>query len=72
MNIKTEQGVLRNKEAGIIRMMSSKKTLFAIGALALLFVSSVFADDVVVLTEDNFEKEVGQDRPALVEFYAPW
>ncbi|KAL6139168.1 hypothetical protein ACLB2K_064445 [Fragaria x ananassa] len=72
MNIKTEQGVLRNKEAGIIRMMSSKKTLFPIGALALLFVSSVFADDVVVLTEDNFEKEVGQDRPALVEFYAPW
>ncbi|RYR29436.1 hypothetical protein Ahy_B01g053814 isoform B [Arachis hypogaea] len=29
-------------------------------------------DDVVVLTEDNFEKEVGQDRGALVEFYAPW
>ncbi|CAI9765874.1 unnamed protein product [Fraxinus pennsylvanica] len=24
------------------------------------------------LTEDNFEKEVGQDRGALVEFYAPW
>lgn len=33
---------------------------------------SVFADDVVVLTEGNFEKEVGQDRGALVEFYAPW
>ncbi|XP_052182842.1 probable protein disulfide-isomerase A6 [Diospyros lotus] len=29
-------------------------------------------DDVVVLTEDNFEKEVGQDLGALVEFYAPW
>ncbi|KAK9092927.1 hypothetical protein Syun_027838 [Stephania yunnanensis] len=28
--------------------------------------------DVLVLTEDNFEKEVGQDRGALVEFYAPW
>ncbi|KAG6478807.1 hypothetical protein ZIOFF_062251 [Zingiber officinale] len=26
----------------------------------------------VVLTEANFEKEVGQDRAALVEFYAPW
>lgn len=38
---------------------------------ALVFVS-VSADDVVVLTEDNFEKEVGQDRGALVEFYAPW
>ncbi|KAM5561060.1 putative protein disulfide-isomerase A6 [Rosa sericea] len=53
--------------------MISSKTVLGIGALAaLLFVSSVFADDVVVLTEDNFEKEVGQDRPALVEFYAPW
>ncbi|KAF7818157.1 putative protein disulfide-isomerase A6 [Senna tora] len=30
------------------------------------------ADEVLVLTEDNFEKEVGQDRGALVEFYAPW
>lgn len=39
--------------------------------LALLFVSA-FADDVIVLTESNFEKEVGQDRGALVEFYAPW
>ncbi|MQL84834.1 hypothetical protein Taro_017349 [Colocasia esculenta] len=29
-------------------------------------------DDVVILSEDNFEKEVGQDRGALVEFYAPW
>lgn len=40
--------------------------------LIFLFASSVFADDVVVLTEDNFDKEVGQDRDALVEFYAPW
>ncbi|KAF2325099.1 hypothetical protein GH714_022768 [Hevea brasiliensis] len=36
------------------------------------FALSALADDVVVLTEDNFEKEVGQDRGALVEFYAPW
>ncbi|OIW07023.1 hypothetical protein TanjilG_02657 [Lupinus angustifolius] len=40
-------------------------------AFALLFVSAS-ADDVVVLSEDNFEKEVGQDKGALVEFYAPW
>ncbi|KAK7392261.1 hypothetical protein VNO78_20693 [Psophocarpus tetragonolobus] len=40
-------------------------------AFALLFLSAS-ADDVVVLSEDNFEKEVGQDRGALVEFYAPW
>ncbi|XP_010931733.1 probable protein disulfide-isomerase A6 [Elaeis guineensis] len=39
--------------------------------LSLLFVSAV-ADDVFVLTEANFEEEVGQDRGALVEFYAPW
>ena len=39
--------------------------------LALIFVSSAVAD-VVVLTEESFEKEVGQDRGALVEFYAPW
>ena len=45
----------------------------ALGAFAfvLLFLSAS-ADDVVVLSEDNFEKEVGQDRGALVEFYAPW
>ncbi|KAL2254173.1 protein disulfide-isomerase like 2-1-like [Sesamum indicum] len=42
------------------------------GALVVLLFASAFADDVVVLTEDNFEKEVGQDRGALVEFYAPW
>lgn len=52
--------------------MATFRIWSAIGTLALLFISSVFADDVVVLTEDNFEKEVGQDRAALVEFYAPW
>ncbi|XP_073008625.1 protein disulfide isomerase-like 2-2 [Typha latifolia] len=40
--------------------------------LALLLASAVADDDVLVLTETNFEKEVGQDRGALVEFYAPW
>ncbi|XP_054790558.1 protein disulfide-isomerase like 2-1-like [Prosopis cineraria] len=52
--------------------MSSFSIWFALGALALVFVSSVSADDVVVLTEANFDQEVGQDRAALVEFYAPW
>ncbi|CAO2836606.1 unnamed protein product [Amaranthus hypochondriacus] len=51
--------------------MEKSQILFAFGTLALLLVS-VFADDVVVLTEENFENEVGQDRGALVEFYAPW
>ncbi|GFY94920.1 thioredoxin family protein [Actinidia rufa] len=41
--------------------------------LALFLLSlSAMADDVVVLTEENFDKEIGQDRAALVEFYAPW
>lgn len=53
--------------------MASSRSIYVVGTLAaLLFVSSVFADDVVVLTESNFDKEVGQDRGALVEFYAPW
>ncbi|CAN6331480.1 unnamed protein product [Urochloa humidicola] len=49
----------------------------ALGLLLLLAaaaaaVSPAAADDVVALTEADFEKEVGQDRDALVEFYAPW
>lgn len=40
--------------------------------LTLLLVSLAYADDVIVLTEDNFDQEVGKDRGALVEFYAPW
>ncbi|KAH7678642.1 protein disulfide-isomerase A6 protein [Dioscorea alata] len=46
-------------------------TLTLTAILALFLVPSL-ADDVVVLTESNFESEVGQDRGALVEFYAPW
>lgn len=42
------------------------------GTLALLAVLALADDVVVVLTEENFDKEVGQDRGALVEFYAPW
>ncbi|CAN6349770.1 unnamed protein product [Urochloa humidicola] len=46
--------------------------LFLLLAAAAAAVSPAAADDVVVLTEADFEKEVGQDRAALVEFYAPW
>ena len=55
--------------------MKNARTCFSVLialSLVFLFASSVIADDVVVLTEDNFDKEVGQDRDALVEFYAPW
>lgn len=51
--------------------MAKHQIWFAAAALAL-FLSSAVADDVVVLTEENFDKEVGQDKGALVEFYAPW
>ncbi|KAK8953892.1 Protein disulfide isomerase-like 2-2 [Platanthera zijinensis] len=40
--------------------------------LAFLAAPAVAGEDVMVLTEATFEKEVGQDRGALVEFYAPW
>ncbi|XP_059648438.1 probable protein disulfide-isomerase A6 [Cornus florida] len=52
--------------------MSSSRIFYVFLTLATFLVSSAFAEEVVVLTEDNFEKEVGQDRGALVEFYAPW
>ncbi|CAL1398715.1 unnamed protein product [Linum trigynum] len=49
----------------------TRQIWLAVATLTLLAVSAV-ADDVLVLSEDNFEKEVGQDKGALVEFYAPW
>lgn len=33
---------------------------------------AVAAEDVMALTADSFELEVGKDKHALVEFYAPW
>ncbi|XP_010914538.1 probable protein disulfide-isomerase A6 [Elaeis guineensis] len=55
-------------------MERSQISVLFFGALTLafLFVSTFADDDVFVLTETNFEKEVGQDSGALVEFYAPW
>ncbi|URD87336.1 Endoplasmic reticulum protein ERp29, C-terminal domain, partial [Musa troglodytarum] len=57
-----------------IKEMERSQIWFALGTviLALLFACALADDDVFVLTEANFEKEVGQDRGALVEFYAPW
>ncbi|MCD7446487.1 Protein disulfide-isomerase-like 2-2 [Datura stramonium] len=52
--------------------MARSRICSALAILALFLFSSALADDVVVLTEENFEKEIGQDRAALVEFYAPW
>jgi len=47
--------------------------MVAVAAVTLMiFLSSASADDVVALTQNSFENEVGKDRAALVEFYAPW
>jgi protein disulfide-isomerase A6 len=53
--------------------MRNMMMILDIGAMILAFlVSTASANDVVVLTKDTFENEVGKDRAALVEFYAPW
>lgn len=47
--------------------------MLGVGAMVVSFlIAMASANDVVVLTEDSFDKEVGKDRDALVEFYAPW
>ncbi|RHN49178.1 putative protein disulfide-isomerase [Medicago truncatula] len=47
--------------------------MLGVGAMTFVFlISTALANDVVVLTKDTFEEEVGKDRGALVEFYAPW
>ena len=52
--------------------MAKSQIWFGLASLLALIVVSAVADDVVVLTDDSFEKEVGKDRGVLVEFYAPW
>ncbi|XP_014495988.1 probable protein disulfide-isomerase A6 [Vigna radiata var. radiata] len=52
---------------------STTRMMVAVAAVTLMiFLSSASADDVVALTQNTFENEVGKDRAALVEFYAPW
>ncbi|XP_062230809.1 protein disulfide isomerase-like 2-1 [Phragmites australis] len=46
--------------------------LLLAGAAVVVSPAAADGDEVVALTESTFEKEVGQDRGALVEFYAPW
>ncbi|KAK1924429.1 thioredoxin-like protein [Papiliotrema laurentii] len=41
-------------------------------AATLLTLAGAFASKVVDLDDKNFDQIVGQDKPALVEFYAPW
>ncbi|WVQ67880.1 protein disulfide-isomerase domain [Kwoniella botswanensis] len=45
---------------------------FAIPLSLLAFAALASASNVIDLDTKNFEEYVGGDRPALVEFYAPW
>lgn len=55
------------------KMRFLKIYYIAFATLALFTISSAVADEVVVaFTDQNFDKVVGQDRDALIEFYAPW
>lgn len=40
--------------------------------LVALFISAAAASKVAVLDASNFDSVVGKDKPALVEFFAPW
>ncbi|XP_033144453.1 protein disulfide-isomerase like 2-1 isoform X3 [Brassica rapa] len=66
----SEREIKANSKAE--RRMAKSQIWFGLASLVALLVVSAVADDVVVLTDDSFEKEVGKDRGALVEFYAPW
>ncbi|WWD17476.1 protein disulfide-isomerase domain [Kwoniella shandongensis] len=45
---------------------------YTLSASLLAFASLVSASNVIDLDTTNFDQYVGGDRPALVEFYAPW
>lgn len=62
-----------NEETERTMWNSTTRMMVAVAAVTLMiFLSSASADDVVALTQNSFENEVGKDRAALVEFYAPW
>lgn len=54
--------------------MDNSRISLALGTLATIIYVCIHTAtaDVVVLTQDNFHNQVGLDRAALVEFYAPW
>eukprot|EP00250_Pteridium_aquilinum_P013379 c21307_g1_i1 orf=250-1365(+) len=58
--------------AAQIRSAMASPALLCLLLLACSSPLAVAAEDVVALTADSFETEVGKEKHALVEFYAPW
>ncbi|EHA8587577.1 putative protein disulfide isomerase-like 2-2 [Cocos nucifera] len=54
------------------RIRFSLRTLTLTLSPVFVVAAVAAAGDVVVLTDDNFDEEVGQDRGAFVMFYTPW
>jgi hypothetical protein len=53
--------------------MTRSQIWITLAAITLAFFAApAIADDVLDLTPDNFDNEVGKDRGALIEFFAPW
>ncbi|EDQ89759.1 uncharacterized protein MONBRDRAFT_20807 [Monosiga brevicollis MX1] len=51
--------------------MTMIRSMLAAGVLALVMAAAT-ASDVIDLTPDTFDDIINGDRPALVEFFAPW
>lgn len=53
--------------------MTRSQIWITLAAITLAFFAApAIADEVLDLTPDNFDNEVGKDRGALIEFFAPW
>jgi protein disulfide-isomerase-like protein len=48
------------------------RSLLVLSAVFAAVLASSGASDVLILTPDNFDAEVGGDKPVFVEFFAPW
>ncbi|KAG6495765.1 hypothetical protein ZIOFF_043592 [Zingiber officinale] len=70
LKLKRRKPPLRNGCSLPLSSSSSAPGYFAAGRF--LFSPQREELEEVILTKANFEKEVGQDRAAFVEFYAPW